>query len=106
MDRIKWMYDGSAKHQKINQLALDFGHQSEKRFLLSSAEESSRVDTFNTRSVPAIAFAESDPQSSLFFGKAAIDKNVICVNQKEIDKSNTRFDKDFLNQHNGGFKVP
>jgi methyl coenzyme M reductase alpha subunit len=61
MERIKWMWDESAKHKKINQLALEFGHQDEKRYLISSAEEAGRVDTFNTRSVPKIAFAESDP---------------------------------------------
>lgn len=60
MDRIKWMYDESAKHSKINQLALDFGH-SDKKFLLSSAEDATKVTAENTRSVPAIAFAESDP---------------------------------------------
>ena len=55
------MYDDSAKHSKINQLALEFGHVGEKKYLLSSADDSSKVNTFNTRSIPAIAYAASDP---------------------------------------------
>jgi hypothetical protein len=39
MDRIKWMFDGSSKHKKINQLAVEFGHQPAKMFLVSSAED-------------------------------------------------------------------
>ena len=61
MDRIKWMYDESAKHSKINQLALEFGHVGEKKYLLSSAEDGSKVNSLNTRSIPAIACATSDP---------------------------------------------
>ena len=82
MDRIKWMYDESAKHKKINQLALEFGHVGEKKYLLSSAEDSSKVNTFNTRSIPAIAYAASDPQSSLFFGQKGINENIISSNEK------------------------
>ena len=98
MDRIKWMYDESSKHSKINQLALEFGHVGEKKYLLSSADDSSKVNTNNTRSVPAIAFAPSDPQSSLFFGKKGIDDNKISSDDKQIDKDNTRFDQSFLSK--------
>ena len=75
---------------------MEFGHQNERKYLVSGAEEASKVDTFNTRSVPAIAFAESDPRSSLFFGNPGIDKNLISTSEKQIEKANTRFDPVFL----------
>ena len=55
MKRISWMYDESAKYNKMNQLALEHGHKEKSgrpNFLMSSAEGVEEVGSGNTRSIP------------------------------------------------------
>lgn len=55
MKRISWMYDESAKYNKMNQLALEHGHKEKSgrpNFLMSSAEGVEEVGSANTRSIP------------------------------------------------------
>ena len=103
------MYEESAKYNKINQLAIELGHKDSQnhdgkpQYLISSAENPDEVNTINTRSVPAIAYYnKSDPMSSLFFNQGSSDLVALRTQddfeRKQINKENTRFDQEFINQ--------
>mmetsp|Transcript_8416 Transcript_8416/g.14089 ORF Transcript_8416/g.14089 Transcript_8416/m.14089 type:complete len:202 (+) Transcript_8416:139-744(+) len=73
LKKISWMFDESAKYKKINQLAVDLGPHTARNqsnlLICQQSKDNQAINSQNTRTVPAIAFAkEREARSSLFFG--------------------------------------
>ena len=76
----------SLKHVVIGRDTRESGLVLQTALARGFAAGGATVELLGVSPTPAIAFAASDPQSSLFFGQKGIDKNVISSNEKKINK--------------------
>ena len=75
------MFDQSAKFQKLNSLALENGHlensAGKPKYLFSTAEDQTKLNPENTRSIPAIAFSKNETLNALFFNSGGVENPIL-----------------------------